>query len=64
VCFLKLANDFRVEFENLVRPIEHQLDKLTNFKNDLCAKIDLVQIELKKLKKGAILTYHPEVKCN
>jgi len=51
----QIANDFRTDFENLIRPLEERVDKLANFKVDLCIKIDQVHIELKKLKKGAVL---------
>jgi len=53
----QLANDFRTDFENLIRDLEEKVDRLANFKVDLCIKIDQVHIELKKLKKGAILIY-------
>jgi len=53
----QLANDFRTDFENLIRDLEEKVDRLANFKVDLCIKIDQVHIELKKLKKGAILMY-------
>jgi len=53
----QLANDFRTDFENLIRDLEEKVDRLADFKVDLCIKIDQVHIELKKLKKGAILIY-------
>ena len=33
------------------------MEKLANFKVDLCLKIDQVLIELKKLKKGTVMNY-------
>jgi len=33
------------------------VEKLANFKVDLCFKIDQVLIELKKLKKGTLMSY-------
>jgi len=54
---LQLAKDFRYEFDALVRPLEQRVDKLANFKVDLCVKIDKVKIELNKLKKGEVTVH-------
>jgi len=38
----------------IIKPIESEVERLADFKVDLCLKIDHVLIELKKLKKGTI----------
>jgi len=43
---------FRNHFDQLVYPLEKEVLKLKGFKVDLCYKIDQVNLEIMKLKKG------------